>query len=251
MEVVFVAGMLGFCGSRDLPVSSADSALVAGVVGSVLAALPRRGVAVGCAVGGEAPSSSPQHSPWARPPGHMSSPRSAPSPRPGPPLVSLLPTRLPPSLRSPAWQAPSPPAPPSPGGAGVVPQSPWPAGSLPAPQSSSRRSPPPARGAASSGSSPRPVRPASGPLLLPRSASPAPVPGRGLPSRLPRASVSPSWSSPSGGWRLPALQARSRTRGVRGLHWAHLDLAPPGRAVSASCPLARLSSAARRGPCFF
>jgi hypothetical protein len=54
MGVVFVVGMVGFCGSRDLPVSAADSALVAGVVGSVLAALPRRDVAVGCAIGSDA-----------------------------------------------------------------------------------------------------------------------------------------------------------------------------------------------------
>ena len=33
---------------------SADSALVSGVVGSVLAAVPRRGVAVGCAIGADA-----------------------------------------------------------------------------------------------------------------------------------------------------------------------------------------------------
>ena len=46
--------MVGFCGSRALPASAADSALIAGVVGSVLAAFPRRGVAVGCAVGGDA-----------------------------------------------------------------------------------------------------------------------------------------------------------------------------------------------------
>ena len=52
--VVFVAGMVGFCGSRNLPVSAAASALVAGVVGSVLAEVPRRGVAVGCAVGADA-----------------------------------------------------------------------------------------------------------------------------------------------------------------------------------------------------
>jgi hypothetical protein len=45
--------MVGFCGSRALLVSSADTALVSGVVGSVLAALPRRGVAVGCAVGAD------------------------------------------------------------------------------------------------------------------------------------------------------------------------------------------------------
>jgi len=50
--VVFVAGMVGFCGSRALPVSAADSALVSGVVGSVLSG--GRGVAVGCAVGGDA-----------------------------------------------------------------------------------------------------------------------------------------------------------------------------------------------------
>jgi hypothetical protein len=49
-----MAGMVGFCGSRDLPVSAADAALVAGVVGSVLAGVPRRDVAVGCAVGGDA-----------------------------------------------------------------------------------------------------------------------------------------------------------------------------------------------------
>jgi hypothetical protein len=52
--VIFVVGMVGFCGSRTLPVSAADSALVAGVVGSVLAEVPRRRVAVGCAVGGDA-----------------------------------------------------------------------------------------------------------------------------------------------------------------------------------------------------
>jgi hypothetical protein len=46
--------MVGFCGSRDLPASAADSALVAGVVGSVLAGVPHRHVAVGCAVGGDA-----------------------------------------------------------------------------------------------------------------------------------------------------------------------------------------------------
>jgi hypothetical protein len=49
-----VVGMVGFCGSRNLPVSAANSALVSGVVGSVLAALPHRDVAVGCAVGGDA-----------------------------------------------------------------------------------------------------------------------------------------------------------------------------------------------------
>ena len=47
-----MAGMVGFCGSRDLPVSAADSALVSGVVGSVLSG--GRGVAVGCAVGADA-----------------------------------------------------------------------------------------------------------------------------------------------------------------------------------------------------
>jgi hypothetical protein len=47
-----VAGMVGFCGSRALPVSAADSALVSGVVGSVLSG--GRGVAVGCAVGADA-----------------------------------------------------------------------------------------------------------------------------------------------------------------------------------------------------
>jgi hypothetical protein len=49
-----VAGMVGFCGSRTLPASATDSALVSRVLGSVLAALPRRDVAVGCAVGGDA-----------------------------------------------------------------------------------------------------------------------------------------------------------------------------------------------------
>jgi hypothetical protein len=46
--------MVGFCGSRDLPASATNSALVSGVVGSVLAGAPRRGVAVGCSVGGDA-----------------------------------------------------------------------------------------------------------------------------------------------------------------------------------------------------
>ena len=54
MGVIFVAGMVGFCGSRSLPASAEVSALVSGVVGSVLAGVPRRGVAVGCAVGGDA-----------------------------------------------------------------------------------------------------------------------------------------------------------------------------------------------------
>jgi hypothetical protein len=49
-----VAGIVGFCGSRSLPASAEVSALVSGVVGSVLAGVPRRGVAVGCAVGGDA-----------------------------------------------------------------------------------------------------------------------------------------------------------------------------------------------------
>jgi hypothetical protein len=48
--VILVAGMVGFCGSRSLPASAGVSALVSGVVGSVLAAVPRRGVAVGCAI---------------------------------------------------------------------------------------------------------------------------------------------------------------------------------------------------------
>jgi hypothetical protein len=52
--VVLVVGMVGFCGSRALPVSAADSALIAGVVGSVLAAVPHRNVAVGCAIGADA-----------------------------------------------------------------------------------------------------------------------------------------------------------------------------------------------------
>jgi hypothetical protein len=50
--VILVDGMVGFCGSRDLPASATDSALVSRVVGSVLAGVPRRDVAVGCAVGG-------------------------------------------------------------------------------------------------------------------------------------------------------------------------------------------------------
>ena len=45
--------MVGFCGSRSLPASAGMSALVVGVVGSVLAASPRRSVAVGCAVGAD------------------------------------------------------------------------------------------------------------------------------------------------------------------------------------------------------
>ena len=49
-----MAGMVGFCGSRTLAASATDSALVSRVVGSVLAALPHRDLAVGCAVGGDA-----------------------------------------------------------------------------------------------------------------------------------------------------------------------------------------------------
>jgi hypothetical protein len=49
-----VAGMVGFCGSRALPASAEVWALVSGVVGSVLRAVPYRDVAVGCAVGGDA-----------------------------------------------------------------------------------------------------------------------------------------------------------------------------------------------------
>jgi hypothetical protein len=54
LGVVLVEGVVGFCGSRALPASAANLAMVSGVVGSVLAALPRRDVAVGCAVGGDA-----------------------------------------------------------------------------------------------------------------------------------------------------------------------------------------------------
>ena len=46
--------MVGFCGSRGLPTSATNSALVAGVVGSVLAGVPSRRVAVRCAVGTDA-----------------------------------------------------------------------------------------------------------------------------------------------------------------------------------------------------
>jgi len=46
--------LVGFCGSRAFPASGSVSALVAGVVGSVLAGVPRRDVAVGCALGGDA-----------------------------------------------------------------------------------------------------------------------------------------------------------------------------------------------------
>lgn len=53
-EVVLVAGMVGFCGSRSLPASTDISALVSGIVGSVLASVPRRGLAVGCSTGGDA-----------------------------------------------------------------------------------------------------------------------------------------------------------------------------------------------------
>ena len=49
-----MAGMVGFCGSRNLPASAANSALASGVVGSVLSAVPYRDVAVGCAVGADA-----------------------------------------------------------------------------------------------------------------------------------------------------------------------------------------------------
>ena len=54
LGVIFVSGMVGFCGSRALPVSGSVSALVSGVVGSVLGAPGGRGVAVGCAIGGDA-----------------------------------------------------------------------------------------------------------------------------------------------------------------------------------------------------
>ena len=49
-----MAGVVGFCGSRALPASGSVSALVAGVVSSVLGAPGGRGVAVGCALGGDA-----------------------------------------------------------------------------------------------------------------------------------------------------------------------------------------------------
>jgi len=49
-----VVGMVGFCGSRDLPVSESEPVLVAGVVSSVLSASRHRGVAVGCATGSDA-----------------------------------------------------------------------------------------------------------------------------------------------------------------------------------------------------
>ena len=52
--MVLVAGMVGFCGSRALPASAEASALVSDIVGSVLAGVPHRDVAVGCAVGGDA-----------------------------------------------------------------------------------------------------------------------------------------------------------------------------------------------------
>jgi hypothetical protein len=188
MEVVFMAGMVGFCGSRDLPVSAADSALVAGVVGSVLAGLPRRGVALGCAVGGDALVVSSALAVGASSRLRVFAAFGPVSP-PWPAARVLLPARLPPSQ---AWPKPSPQAPSSHGGPGAVPRFPSPAASPPAPQLSSWRSPRPARAAASSGSSPHYVRPASVPLLLRRRASPAPVPGRGPRSRSPRVSVSPS-----------------------------------------------------------
>ena len=50
--VSILVGMVGFCGSRALPSSAGVSALVAGVVGSVLSG--GRNVAVGCATGGDA-----------------------------------------------------------------------------------------------------------------------------------------------------------------------------------------------------
>ena len=49
-----MSGVVGFCGSRALPASGSVSALVAGVVGSVLVASGGRDVAVGCALGGDA-----------------------------------------------------------------------------------------------------------------------------------------------------------------------------------------------------
>lgn len=110
-----MAGMVGFCGSRTLLASAADSAFIGGVVGSVLAASPSRGVAVGCAVGGDALVVSA-----ALPAGASSQLRVfaafGPSSRPGPPPASPLPARLPPS----------------PGGPGAVPRSPWRAASSPA-----------------------------------------------------------------------------------------------------------------------
>lgn len=49
-----MAGKVGFCGSRALPASGSVSALVAGVVGSVLGGPGGRSVAVGCSLGGDA-----------------------------------------------------------------------------------------------------------------------------------------------------------------------------------------------------
>ena len=123
--------MVGFCGSRALPASAEDSALVSGVVGSVLAAFPRRGVAVGCAVGGDALVVSSALALGASSRLRVFAAFGPVCP-PWPAPASLLPARLPLSPRSPAWQAPSPPAPPSPGGPGAVPRSPSPGASSPA-----------------------------------------------------------------------------------------------------------------------
>ena len=217
-----VVGMVGFCGSRTLPASAEISALISGVVGSVLAASPCRGVAVGCAKA-PTPSSSPRRSPWALPPGYASSPPSAPSPR-----LARLPRvcsrRVFLRLLGLRRGSASPPARPSRGRPVAVPRSPWRSGSPPARLPSSRRSPPPVRGAASSGSSPRlPSRPRSlsfslGVLLRARVrswASLALASGLGFPSS----------SSPSGLClcRRWALRACSPPRGARGSRWRRLD----------------------------
>jgi hypothetical protein len=241
--------MVGFCGSRALPVSAADTALVSGVVSSVLAGVPRRGVAVGCAVGADALVVS---SVLAL--GASSRPRVFAAFGPVSPPASLHAARVFAPGASSSISSVSGVADALAAGAsvswwaGAVPQSTWQPASPTAPRPSSRRSPPPVLGAASSGSSPRPARPASVPLLPLRPASQAPARARGLPSRSPQASDSPLSSSPSGRWPQPAPQTRSPPHGVRGLHWHRLDLAPPGRVGSASCPNLHTSSAARRGP---
>ena len=61
--------------------------------------------------------------------------------------------------------------------------------------------------------------------------------------RLPRRSYLPPQA-------IPAPPARSPPRGARGCRWRRPGRAPPGRAVSASRPPLRCSSAARRGAGF-
>ena len=245
-----MAGMVGFCGSRDLPALATVSALVSRVVGSVLAGVPRRYVAVGCAVGVDAlvvssalalgassrirvfAAFGPVSPPW--PAARVSCSRRV--------FLRLLglrrgrrPRRRRLRLLVGRGRSLSPP--------GRPPRLPLLGTRL---------------GGRSVRCGPRlrrvrlltlPGRPRSlsfslGMLLrlrfrvvgLARARLGPRAPRRSLPRRCPRL--------------CRALRTRSRRRGARGSHSARLARVPPGREVSASCPLLRPSSAARRGTLF-